>query len=72
MSHDQLVVTGDTTIETILEELPAARDILVKHFGAGVTMPGQTWTMEPVSKACSIRGVHLQQLLQELQNLAGS
>lgn len=72
MPNDHLLITGDTTIEAILEERPASRDVLVKHFGAGVTMPGQTWTTEPLSRACSIRGVNLKELLQELQGLGAS
>lgn len=67
-----LVITDATTIEAILEELPAARDVLVKYFGAGVTMPGQTWAAAPLSHACGIRGVNLQELLRDLQALPNS
>lgn len=67
MAHDDIEIAGTTTVETILEDLPAARDTLVRHFGAGVTMPGQTWTSEPLSRACLIRGVDEKALLADLR-----
>lgn len=65
-------ITDATTVETILEDCPAGKDVLVKHFGAGVTLPGRTWTAEPLLKACSIRGVSCAQVLQDLHTLAES
>lgn len=62
-----MAITPETTIETILEDVPDATPVLVKHFGAGVTMPGQTWTSESLSRTCQIRGVNEAKLLRDLQ-----
>lgn len=70
MPEDHIVITGDTPLEAILEDLPAARDVLVTYFGAGVTMPGQTWTREPLSRACAMRGVDAEALLRDLRVFA--
>lgn len=65
-------ITPDLTIETVLEMSPAVKEVLVHHFGAGVTMPGQTWTNEPLSRAAVIRGVDLHALLEDLKRAAGT
>lgn len=70
MPKDSIEITKETTIEALLEDAPKSKDILVKHFGAGVTMPGETWTHEPLSRACMIRGADLAKLLKELQKLS--
>lgn len=70
MAKDEIQITPETTIEAILEDVPGGKDVLVKHFGAGVTMPGQTWTTEPLSRACTIRGVDTAKLLKALQKLS--
>lgn len=67
MPEDHIVITSDTPLEAILEDLPAARDVLVTYFGAGVTMPGQTWTREPLFRACAMRGVDAEALLRDLR-----
>jgi hypothetical protein len=59
-------ITADLTVDTVLELSRKTRELLVKHFGAGVTAPGQTWTHEPLSKACLIRGVNVKKLLADL------
>jgi len=64
-------ITPDLTVETVLEMSPAVKEALVHHFGVGVTMPGQTWTSEPLSKAALIRGVDLHALLDDLKRAAG-
>lgn len=69
MPRDHIVVSEETPVEAILEDAPEARDILVKYFGAGVTMPGQTWTVEPLVRACAVRGVDCQKVLEELRVL---
>lgn len=69
MPKDALV-TPDMTLEAILEDVPGAKEILVKHFGAGIASPGQTWMSEPLAKACAIRGVDAQGLLKDLAALA--
>ena len=69
MPEDHIEITPDTTVEAILEDVPAASAVLVKYFGAGVTMPGQTWTRESLSRACLIRGVDEQKLVAELRKL---
>lgn len=66
---DHIEITPDTTVEALLEDLPSARAVLVKYFGAGVTMPGQTWTRESLAQACLIRGVNEQKLLSDLRKL---
>lgn len=65
-------ITSDLTVETVLEMSPAVKEVLVHHFGAGVTMPGQTWTSEPLGRAAAIRGVDLQLLLDDLKRAAGT
>lgn len=67
MPKDSIEVTPDTTLEAILESEPKAKEVLVKHFGAGVTMSGQTWMAETLSRACLIRGVDQGKLLKELR-----
>lgn len=67
MPEDHISITGDTPLEAILEDLPAARDVLLTYFGAGVTMPGQTWTREPLRRACAMRGVDAEALLRDLR-----
>lgn len=70
MPKDSLSVTPDMTLEAILEDVPGALEILVKHFGAGASLPGQTWMSEPLAKACAIRGVDEGALLKDLRALA--
>lgn len=69
MAPDNIDITGETTLETILEDVPAARDTLLRYFGPSVVMPGQTWTSEPLSHACVIRGVDESALLADLRKL---
>lgn len=70
MVKDHIEITPDTTVEALLEDLPSASAVLVKHFGAGVTMPGQTWTRESLSRVCLIRGVDEKKLVAELRKLS--
>lgn len=60
-------ITSDMTPEAILEAFPKAEAVLVKHFGAGLTMPGQTWMAEPLSRVCLMRGVNEKQLVSDLR-----
>ncbi len=67
MPKDSIQITEETTIEALLEDVPKSREILIKHFGVGVTMPGETWTHEPLTRACMIRGADAAKLLRELK-----
>lgn len=69
MPKDHIDITSDTSVEAILEDLPGAEAVLVKHFGAGVKAPGQTWMRESLSRACLIRGVDEQKVLADLRKL---
>lgn len=69
MVADDINITPEMTVEAVLEDVPGGKEVLVKHFGAGVTMPGQTWTAEPLSQACAIRGVDLAKVLRDLKKL---
>ncbi len=64
-------ITSDMTPEAILEAFPKAEAVLVKHFGAGVTMPGQTWLSEPLSRVCLMRGVDEKRLVSDLRKAVG-
>lgn len=67
MESDGVNISGETTLEALLEDVPQARETLVKYFGPGVLMPGQTWMSEPISHACVIRGVDEHTFLRDLR-----
>lgn len=64
-----VAITEDLTVEAVLEMSEEKRAVLVKHFGAGVTLPGQTWAQETLADASRIRGVDTQRLLDDLNGV---
>lgn len=68
---DTIEITHETTVEAILEALPRSEVVLRKYFGPGIAMPGQTWTAEPLKRACLLRGVSERKLLAALRRIAG-